>query len=331
MQPLKWGILGTASIAKRSVMPGIAQSETGVIHAVASRSLEKARELANAFSVETAYGSYEELLADSHIHAVYIPLPNHLHKKWVIEAAKAGKHVLCEKPLAMNAQEAEEMRAACKEQGVLLVEAFMYRYQPRYLDIKKRIAEGEIGELRGIRAAFSFNNADDHSNFRMKRDYGGGSLYDVGVYPISLARMIFEEEPEAATVHGFLPASHDHVDMVAAGLLEFSNGKFLTFDSGLWAAGRNEAEILGTEGRIVIPLAFTGDTEGYTLDRQGERREMEGTSSNHYALQADAFAKDVFGSGSVPYGAEDAVKNMNVLDACLTSITTRERVTMTKR
>lgn len=323
---LQWGILGTATIAKKSVIPGIRESNTGEIKAVASRTLEKAQEMAREAGAKEAYGSYEELLQDEEVDAVYIPLPNHLHKEWVIKAAKAGKHVLCEKPIALNESEAKEMQQTCVNHSVVLAEAFMYRYQARYAHIKRIIKSGGIGEIRGIRAVFSFNNSEDMSNFRMKRANGGGGLYDIGVYPLSLARMIYEEEPEAVTVHGFAPASHDHVDMVAAGLVEFSGGKFLTFDCGMWAAFRNEAEILGTDGRIFIPNAFTGGLEGYELITENGSETIEVKDVNHYALQADVFAQAIWKEKSLPFGADDAVANMKVLDACLTSQENRKRI-----
>lgn len=325
-EALKWGILGTASIAKRAIIPGIAASASGEVVAIASRSLEKAQAFAAEHDIKTAYGSYEELLADEEIEAVYIPLPNHLHKEWVIKAAEAGKHVLCEKPIALHAEEAEEMKGACEQHRVVLAEAFMYRYQARYKDILAHIDNGDIGEIRGIRAVFTFNNASAFDNFRMKRAYGGGGLYDVGVYPLSLARLVFGEEPEAVTMHSFMPDSHDQVDMVAAGLVEFSNGRYLTFDCGMWAAFRDEAEIIGTKGRITIPTAFTNEANGYDLYTNDGHTHFCGNAVDHYALQADAFAATVRNEKPLPFSAEDAVLNMKVLDACLKSQLERKRI-----
>lgn len=241
---LRWGVLGCAGIAKRSVIPGIQASQTGVVAAIASRNLNTAEETAKSLDIPTAYGSYEALLADETIDAVYIPLPNHLHMEWTIKAAEAGKHVLCEKPIALNADEARRMVDACSAAGVHLAEAFMYRYHPRFDVIKNIIQSGEIGEVRGLHSTFTFNNAGDASNVRYRKAWGGGSIYDVGCYPISVARMLLGEEPQAATVHGLLSPEHDNVDMMASGILEFSGGVALSFDCGMWADFRNTLEIL---------------------------------------------------------------------------------------
>ncbi len=328
MKTVKWGVLGTATIAKKSVIPGIMESSLGELHGIASRTQEAAEKVATAFSIPNAYGSYEALLADPEIDAVYIPLPNHLHKEWVQKAAAAKKHILCEKPLALDAKEVEDMMKACEEANVLLVEAFMYRHQLRYKQILTDIENGEIGELRGIRAAFSFNNSGDYQNFRMKRENGGGSLFDVGVYPLSLARMIFGEEPNAVTTHSFTPATHDYVDMVTAGLVEFPNGKFLTFDCGMWSAFRNEVEILGTDGRIEIANAFTGGSEGYDLFKGDEVIHKEVNDTNHYAKQADQFVRAVWGEEAPLFSSEDSLKNQQLLDACMKSQQSQTRISL---
>ncbi|MGM7723309.1 Gfo/Idh/MocA family oxidoreductase [uncultured Metabacillus sp.] len=329
MKKIRWGIMGSASIAKRAVIPGIQQSETGEVSAIASRGLEKAQQTAEELKIPTAYGSYEELLADPNIDGVYIPLPNHLHKEWTIRAAEAGKHVLCEKPLAINASEADEMVAACEKAGVVFAEAFMYRYHPRYMMIQEVIQSGEIGELRGIHGTFTFNNAKAKGNVRYKQEWGGGSLYDVGVYPISAARMLLGQEPQAATVHAFFSEEHDHVDMMASGILEFDNGVALTFDCGMWAAFRNTLEILGTEGRIEVPSAFVVNQDQsdnfYVISKDG-KREVEVPRLNQYSLQADALGKSILTGEPLPFPATDAISNMKVLDACLTSAKERRRV-----
>ncbi|KKI89423.1 oxidoreductase [Bacillus sp. SA1-12] len=329
MKKIRWGIMGSASIAKRAVIPGIQQSETGEVYAIASRGLEKAKQTAEELNIPNAYGSYEELLADPNIDGVYIPLPNHLHKEWTIRAAEAGKHVLCEKPLAIDASEAAEMVEACEKAGVVFAEAFMYRYHPRYMMIQEIIQSGEIGELRGIHGTFTFNNAKDKGNVRYKQEWGGGSLYDVGVYPISAARMLLGQEPQAATVHALFSEDHDHVDMMASGILEFEKGVALTFDCGMWAAFRNTLEILGTEGRIEVPSAFVVQQDQsdnfYVFSKDG-RREVEVPRLNQYSLQADALGKSILSGEPLPFPATDAISNMKVLDACLTSAKERRRV-----
>jgi len=329
MKKIRWGIIGSAGIAKRSVIPGIQQSQTGIVTAIASRTLDKAKETAEELNIPVAYGSYEELLADPEIDAVYIPLPNHLHKEWTIKAAEAGKHVLCEKPLAIDSKEASEMVEACSKAGVVFAEAFMYRYHPRYEMIREIIKSGEIGTLRGIHGTFTFNNAKDSGNVRYRQEWGGGSIYDVGVYPISAARMLLEQEPQAATVHAFFSPEHDNVDMMASGILEFDNGVALTFDCGMWTAFRNTLEIVGTEGRIEVPSAFivkqSSEDNFFVITNDG-RREVEVPRFNQYALQADAMGDSILTGRELPFPSTDAVLNMKVVDACLKSARERKRV-----
>ncbi|GIP37728.1 deoxyfructose oxidoreductase [Paenibacillus sp. J31TS4] len=326
---LRWGILGCARIAENAVIPGIAASETGEVAAIASRETTKAMEAAERHGIPAAYGSYEELLEDDTLDAVYIPLPNHLHKEWTIRAAQAGKHVLCEKPIALDSREAEEMVRACAEAGVLLAEAFMYRHHPRYDQILEIIRSGEIGEIRGIHGAFTFNSSGAHGNFRFRREWGGGSLYDIGVYPISAARHLLGTEPEAATVLAFHSAEHGDVDMMASGLLEFPGSVGLTFDCGMWAAGRNTLEVLGTEGRIEVPSAYVSpqsEASNFFVIGKSGRREVSVPQVNAYSVQADDFARAVWGDHPLKKEPEDAVRNMRALDACLRSSRERARV-----
>lgn len=328
---LKWGVLGCAGIAKRAVIPGVQASNLNEVTAIASRSLEQANRTADEHGIQTAYGSYEELLSDPTIDVVYIPLPNHLHREWTIRAAEAGKHVLCEKPLALNAKEAEEMVQACANAGVQLSEAFMYRWNPRYDTIRDIIASGEIGELRGIRSAFTFNNAKDSNNVRYRKEWGGGSIYDVGCYPINAARLLLGKEPVAVTVQAIFSPEHDDVDMMASGLMEFEGGVSLTFDCGMWAAFRNPLEVLGTDGIIEVPSAFVTPQEGsgdFYVHAKGERRLVQAKHVNAYTEQADAMYRAIRGEEPLRYGAGDAVANMKAIDACLQSARERTRVTI---
>lgn len=325
---LRWGIVGCAGIAINAVMPAIQQSASGSLAAIASRNLDKGREVASRFNVPKAYGSYEELLADEDIDAVYIPLPNHLHKEWAIRAAEAGKHVLCEKPLALTAAEAEEMAAAAAKAGVVLTEAFMYRHHPRWSRIRAILDGGEIGELRAIRGAFTFNNAEDLANIRLKPEWGGGSLYDVGCYPLSAARFLLGQEPEAVTVLAQFSDRHGGVDMMASGLAEFPGGVGLTFDCGMWTEHRQLLEIVGSEGTIELPLAFTagGDDAAFTVTVRGEKRTEVPESANPYVAELDDFAAAAFGERPPRFAPADAVKGMAVLEACLASARERRRV-----
>lgn len=326
---LRWGIIGCAGIAVRSVIPGIQQSQRGVVTAIASRDEAKAKQTAEKLGIPKAYGSYEALLADADIDAVYIPLPNNMHKEWTIRAAEAGKHVLCEKPFSMDASEAAEMVEACEKHGVKLAEAFMYRHHPRYTRIKEIIVSGEIGTIRGIHGTFTFNSSANTTNFRNDQAMGGGALYDIGVYPISAARMLMDREPEAATVHAFFSPEHGGVDMMASGLLEFSGGVGLTFDCAMWASGRNTLEVLGTDGRIELPSAFVCSTDApsvFYVTVKGNRREEQMEPVNQYSLQSDELAATVLDGAPDRFAPNDAVLNMRVLDACLESARTRSRI-----
>ena len=328
-QKLRWGIMGCAQIATGSVMPAIQESETGVIHAIASRGLTKSSAVAAEFGIEKAYGSYEELLADPDVDAVYIPLPNHLHCEWVIRAAEAGKHVLCEKPVALNSLEAEAMVAACRKAGVLLAEAYMYRHHPRIAELQEIIASGEIGELRSIRGTFTYNDATDTSNIRFKSAWGGGSLYDVGCYPLTAARLLFGAEPEAVTVQALFSPEHDNVDMMASGLVEFPGGRGLIFDCGMWAYNRQLLEVLGTEGRIEIPMPFNArfDDAEFFVYTSVEPRRVEAFGANPYVQQADHFAAAVF-TGKRWIAEEDPVLNMRLIESCLDSARKRTRISL---
>ncbi|WP_187274483.1 Gfo/Idh/MocA family protein [Paenibacillus sp. N3.4] len=331
MTKLRWGILGCAGIAINRCIPGIRASETGFVAAIASRNLDKSQEVAAKLDIPTAYGSYEELIADPTLDAIYIPLPNHLHKEWTIRAAEAGKHVLCEKPAALNAAEVEEMVAACEQAGVLFAEAFMYRHHPRYERIKEIIDSGEIGDVRGIHGAFTFSNPEDAKNVRFVREWGGGSIYDVGCYPLSAARLLLGREPEAVTAHAFFSPEHDHVDMMMSGLVEFSGNVALTFDCGMWAAFRNTIEILGSKGRIEIPSAFMTHTEdlGHFIVYTGnERREEKVPFLDQYALQVDDLAHAAWGDKPLRFAPRDAVLNMKLIDACLKSAQERARIVL---
>lgn len=324
---LRWGIIGCASIAEQCVMPAIQQSSTGIIAAVASRDLKKSKAMAKQFKVPRAYGSYDALLQDSDIDAVYIPLPNHLHREWTIRAIEAGKHVLCEKPMAMNTHEAVEMVEASTRAGVQLAEALMYRYHPVLEHVRRLIKAGGIGEIRVLRGAFTLNNSDDKDNIRYRSGWGGGSLYDVGGYPLSAARFFTGLEPEAVMVNAFFSEEHDGVDMMASGLVEFTGGLSLTFDCGLWAEERRSIEIVGTRGRFEIPHVFSGkEQSGYYLYSGRQLRQYREKETNAYVHQVESFARSVFGEIPQRFLPVDAVNNARLLEACLRSAKERRRI-----
>lgn len=320
VRKLRWGILGTAGIAEGAFIPAVQSSERGIVAAIASRSDGKAGEMAARTGVERHYGSYERLLDDPDIDAVYIPLPNHLHREWTIKAAKAGKHVLCEKPAALNAEETADMLAACEAAGVLFAEAFMYRYGAKHARVREILAAGEIGDLRSMHGVFNYCTPDDTGNVRFDRAMGGGSIYDIGVYPISAARMIAGSEPLWASAHAFFSPQHDDVDMAASGILAFDSGVSLTFECGMWSYNRSYFEITGTKGRIELPHMFGWrENPQIVVHTDRERREESLPELNHYSLQADAFARAAFGEADPVFAPGDALRNMRAIDACLKS------------
>ena len=251
--PFRWGVLSTANIAVEKVIPGMRRARGSEVLAIGSRDEDRGRAVASVLGIPRAYGSYEALLADPDIDAVYIPLPNHLHARWTVEAARAGKHVLCEKPLALTAAEAQGMVDACRGAGVLLMEAFMYRLHPSWVAVRELIEAGRIGRLTAVDSWFSYFNDDPH-NIRNIRDAGGGALYDIGCYNINLSRMLFGSEPlrvEASVTRD--PGSG--VDVLTSGLLTFPGG-VATFTCSTRVEPDQRVDIYGTAGRISIPIPF---------------------------------------------------------------------------
>jgi predicted dehydrogenase len=318
---LRWGILGTARIAVTQVVPAIQQSLRGAVVAVASRDDVRARSVASALGIPAAYGAYEALLASSEVDAVYIPLPNHLHAEWTIAAARAGKHVLCEKPLALNAAQAQEMVDAAERAGVTLMEAFMYRFHPTWLKVRDLIATGAIGEVRCIHSWFSYRN-EDPRNIRNIPRYGGGALMDIGCYPVSVARMIFGGQPTA--IHA---ASRRHpqfgTDMLTTALLEFGD-RHATFTCSTVAEPSQSVRVLGTTGAIDVPIPYNIPHDLRTevhLIAGGNPPVAPGMTpftfapANQYGLQTDAFAEAVLDGRPLTPGPRDAIDNMSVIDA----------------
>ncbi len=262
---LRWGILGCARITRRGLAPGIRASTTGVLHALASRDAAVAREWAAEFGRPRAHGSYEELLADPEVDAVYIPLPNELHRPWVTAAADAGKHVLCEKPLALDAREARAMVQHCRARGVLLMEAFMWRHQPRSLELRRLIRGGAIGELRLIRSSFSFPIAG--GDWRLDPARGGGSLWDVGCYGVSAARFFAGAEP--LQVRAIAHSGPSGVDRSFTALLEFPLGVLAAVDCSFEQPYRCSCELVGNRGVVEVPDAYlppSGGADGPAAD-----------------------------------------------------------------
>jgi len=320
MGTVNWGILSTAEIGRYKVIPAIQAAERSDVIAIASRDVDTAQVVATELGIETAYGSYGQLLADPEIHAVYIPLPNHMHAEWTIAAARAGKHVLCEKPIALSSAEAETMVTACEEAGVILREAFMYRFHPTWEAVRRLISEGGIGEVIGIDSWFSYFN-DDPNNIRNILDYGGGALMDIGCYSIHLSRMLLDSEPTAikASVRRD-PASG--VDIYTAGVLEFGD-QISTFACSIRAEDDQRVNIYGTTGRVSIEIPFNIPPDRATriaVTVGGDPPVAPGTQTiefdpvDQYTLQAEAFVAAVLDDADLPDAGSDALGNIRTVE-----------------
>jgi predicted dehydrogenase len=320
MKKIRWGVLSTAKIGTEKVIPAMQLGEYGKFTAIASRQLEKAQEAARWLGIEKAYGSYEELLADCDVDAVYLPLPNHLHVPWAIKALKAGKHVLCEKPIGLNAAEAQELlEASRKFPRLKVMEAFMYRHHPQWQWAKKRVSEGKIGELRTIQSFFSYYNSDPN-NIRNKADTGGGGLMDIGCYCISLSRFIFGAEPRrVCSIREEDPEMK--VDRLTSGILEFASGTS-TFTCATQLVPYQRVNIFGTKGRIEIEIPFNPPPDRPCKIWHGDDVSIEEVIleiCNQYTIQGDLFSRAVLEDREVPTPLEDAVANMQVIDALVRS------------
>jgi len=311
MTPLRWGILSTARIGTRRVIPAILRSRTGVAAAIASRDRDRATATAARFGIPRAYGSYEALLADPEIDAIYNPLPNSLHAEWTIAAAEAGKHVLCEKPLAHNAADAQRMVDAAARAGILLQEAFMYRFHPQIERLVDLVRGGAVGRPWLVRAAFSFT-VRTSPDIRLSPALGGGGLLDVGCYCVNLSRLLLGEPDGAAAA----VVEEGGVDVRAAGLLTFPGGAAALIDCGLRAPYRQVGEVIGTEGMIALARPFQPEEDPVTiLVRRGDGEErLDIPGANQYVLMLDHFGECVQTGRAPRYRADDAVQNLRVLD-----------------
>lgn len=313
---LRWGILSTAKIGTQKVIPALQASRHGRVAAIASRELEKAESAAEQLAIPRAHGSYEALLEDANVDAVYIPLPNHLHVPWSIKALEAGKHVLCEKPIGLSVAEARQLlRTARQHPRLKIMEAFMYRHHPQWLKARALAQNGEMGELRTVQSFFSYWNADPR-NIRNIEAVGGGGLMDIGCYCISLARYIFEAEPvRVLGLSEFDPSFG--TDRLTSGVLDFGRGT-ATFTCSTQLAPFQRVNIFGTEGRIEIEIPFNAPPDRPCQmwhQRGGDLREMVFEVCDQYTLQGDLFALAVLNDQAVPTPLEDAVANMRVIEA----------------
>ena len=320
MEPVRFGVIGTARSAMEKVVPAMQTSAHCRIVAIASRDLARAEAAAKALGIPRAHGSYEALLQDPEIEAVYNPLPNHLHVPLSIAAAEAGKHVLCEKPIALSAEEARLLLAARDRTGKLIQEAFMVRCHPQWLRARELVRSGAIGTLRVVQGSFSYMNRDP-ANVRNQADIGGGGVYDIGCYPIVGSRFLFESEPlRVASQIEHDP--HFATDRLTSALLQFPTGQALFFCS-TQLVPYQRMQILGTDGRIEIEIPFNAPPDracrifvddGSELGDRSARIETFDVV-NQYTLQGDLFADAVRNGRALPFPLEDSVKNMRVLDA----------------
>lgn len=321
MEKVRWGVLSTATIGRTQVIPAIFRAENAEMTAISSRG-ERVHTAARELGILKAYESYEALLDDPDIDAVYIPLPNHLHKEWVIKAAEKGKHVLCEKPAALSAEEAKEMIEACKEHGVKFMEAFMYQLHPQHARVKEIITSGEIGEVKLIKSSHSFYLNDREADIRMDKAMGGGSIYDVGSYCIQVIRHLTESEPVKVQAIAELDETTG-IDLTSTVYMKMENGVKAMFDCSFDMINRNEYEVIGTKGKIKVPFAFRPDINGgigkVIVQTNGVSRE-EKIYGDIYRMEIEQFSRAILEGAEPIITAESTLRNMEVLDKCYESI-----------
>lgn len=321
---LRWGVLGTANIGLKKVIPAMQQGQYSIVAAIASRDLAKAQAAAAALGIPAAYGSYEELLRDPNIDAIYNPLPNHLHVPWTIKAAEAGKHVLCEKPLGLSAAEAETLLAVRSRTGVKIGEAFMIRSFPQWLRLRQLLDEGCIGEIRSITGFFSYFNVNP-DNIRNRADIGGGALMDIGCYLIHASRFAFAQEP--TRVVSLIDRDPEmRTDRLTSAILEFPGGHSI-FTCSTQLIPYQRIHFLGARGRIEIEIPVNAPPDRPTRMFVDSTGDLSGSgiatetfpARDQYTFQGDAFSKAVLEDSPVPVSIEDSIANMAVIDAVFKS------------
>lgn len=323
MEKLRWGILSTANIGVMKVIPGMQAGKLCEVTAIASRNLDEAKVAAEKLGIPKYYGSYEKLLADPDIDAVYIPLPNHLHIPWTLKALDANKHVLCEKPVGMNSAEVAQLQqAAAAKPHLKVMEAFMYRFHPQWAKARQLVADGAIGTLKTIHSAFSYFN-NDPANIRNNKEMGGGGLMDIGCYCISLSRFVFEKEPKGVFgIADFDPGFG--TDRMISGMLDFGNGT-ATFTCSMQLVPYQRVNIFGTTGRIELEIPFNAPPDKPTrlwLHTQNGTEETSFATVDQYTLQGDYFSEAVLKNQPVPTSLNDAYYNMKTIEAVFESAAT---------
>ena len=323
MKKVAWGILSTARIGREKVIPAMQAAQCCDIQAIASRSLERAREVGAALGIHKAYGSYEELFADPDIEAVYNPLPNDRHVALTLQAARAGKHVLCEKPLALDAEQAAQLREVAAQ--VHIMEAFMVRFHPQWQRVRELVRSGELGDVRSLQTWFSYFNRDE-SNIRNQPETGGGALYDIGCYAIVTARYLFESDPLRVVALVDRDPKFQ-TDRTISALVDFGAGRRLDFTVSTQSVPYQRVQVCGERQRIEVRIPFNAPLDqptdillddGRALDGSAIRRETF-PPCNQYGLQGDVFSRVIRGELALPYGVDDAVRNMRVIDALFES------------
>jgi D-xylose 1-dehydrogenase (NADP+, D-xylono-1,5-lactone-forming) len=325
VRKIRWGVLGWARIARENVIPAIQRSSNSEFHAIASRDSSRLAECRARFNVARAYSSYDELLHDENVEAVYIPLPNSLHCRWTIKAAEHGKHVLCEKPISLNASECREMRNACAANGVTLMEAFMYRYTDRTRKVLEILRSGALGEIKFVSSTFRFLLANPAS-IKLKAELGGGSLYDVGCYPVNFTGMIADEILGRASDKPALPQSVSvaldragGVDMIFSALMKYPSGLIASVNCGFNAQKRVFSEIVGTKGALEIPDTFFDNAGVLTLTVGEDIRRIEVETSDRYRLEVEDFADAILHKRAPQFTLAETQRNMEVLDLLFTA------------
>jgi predicted dehydrogenase len=318
---VRWGVLGTARIAREKVVPAMFKAAHVEVLAIASRDAATADAAARALRIPRAYGSYDALLADPDVDAVYVPLPNHLHVDWSIRALEAGKHVLCEKPLGLDAADVRRLvDAAAAHPRLKLMEAFMYRLHPQWLHAKRLVDEGAIGRLQTVHGHFSYFKLDP-GNIRNQPDAGGGGMLDIGTYCVSLARFLFGAEP--VRVASVVDVDPDlGIDRLTSAILDFGGGRTATFTCGTQMLRHQTAQAFGTEGRVELEIPFNAPQDGPSRvwhETEAGTFETVFDRVDQYALQAEAFSRSVLDVGPVPIPLSDALANARAVDAVFAS------------
>ncbi len=320
---INWGILSTAKIGLEKVIPAIQKSSSSNVLGIASRNAGRSARAANDLGIQKSYASYEALIADPEIDAIYNPLPNHMHVDWTLAAARAGKHVLCEKPIGLNADDARRL-LQCPD-NVLIAEAFMVRYHPQWLRVRDLVRSGELGEVRAIQAAFSYFNTDG-SDIRNRPDAGGGAMMDIGCYPITAGRFLFENEP--VQVMALIDRDPEFkTDRMASVVADFGRGRQLSFVVSTQLCPYQTLNVLGTKARAEIMIPYNAPSDEETAVVIDDGQSLDGSlagceilpACDQYTEQAEKFSQAILTGAALPYGIADSIASMRVLDAVFAS------------